>query len=214
MSTVRELCRRSLMRARIIAPDEEPDAASMADAISQLNDMMFAWKSMGVDVGHVELAASDEFAFFVPPLDAEADTITALAFQGNWNASTNSPSLATNTGTDGYAYKVSVAGSTVLNDVTSWSVGDYALYCGSATGGEWLKGRTSRGFDAAVIAMLAVQLCSDHGKDPLPVIVREAAMGWRHISVCYIKPKTNNNIDLGLVNSPSRRFIPDGTLLS
>lgn len=213
MSTVREICRRALMRGRVIAPDEEPDSSSMADAVSQLNDMMFAWKQMGVDVGHSALAAADDFAFFVPPLAAVSDTISALAFQGNWNASTNSPALASATGTDGYAYKVSVAGSTTLDDVTSWSVGDYALYCGSATGGEWLKGRSSRPFDGGVIAMLSVQLCSDHGKDPLPVLVREAAMGWRGILACFIKPKMNNTIDLGLVHMTSRQFIPDGTLL-
>jgi hypothetical protein len=201
------------MRGRVYGPGEEPSADDMADAVSQLNDMMFAWKQMGVDVGHSALAAADDFAFFVPPLAAASDTISALAFQGNWNASTNSPALATGTGTDGYTYKVSVAGSTTLDDVTSWAVGDYALYCGSATGGTWLKGRSSRAFDGGVIAMLSVQLCSDHGKDPLPVLVREAAMGWRGILACFIKPKMNNNIDLGLVHMTSRQFIPDGTLL-
>src|SRR5690606_31442743 len=124
----------------------------------------------------------------------------------------NSPSLATNVGTDGYAYKVTTAGSTTLNDVTSWVVGDYALYCGAPTGGQWLKGRSSRPFDGTVIAMLAFQLCSDHGKEVPAVVVREAG-GWRHIQPCYVKPKLNNIIDTALVHTSSRRFIPDGTLL-
>ena len=68
MSTVREVCRRALMRGRVYGPGEEPSADDMADAVSQLNDMMFAWKQMGVDVGHSTLAAADDFAFFVPPL--------------------------------------------------------------------------------------------------------------------------------------------------
>lgn len=212
MSTVREICRRALMRARIYAPEEDPDARSMSDALAQLNDMMFGWKQMGVDVGHVAYTLDSTFEFFVPPLEAKADTITALSFQGAWNASTNSPSLATGVGTDGYAYKVSTAGSTTLDDVTSWSVGDYALYCGAATGGTWLKSRSSRPFDGIVIAMLAFQIRSDHGGDPLPVIVREAA-GWSRISACFIKPKMNNIIDTALVHMPSRRFVPDGTLI-
>lgn len=213
MSTVREICRRALMRARINAPEEDPDARSMSDALAQLNDMMFGWKQMGVDVGHEAYTLDSTFEFFVPPMGAAADTITALSFQGAWNASTNSPSLATGVGTDGYAYKVSTAGSTTLNDVTSWAVGDYALYCGAATGGTWLKGRSSRPFDGGVIAMLAVQICSDHGKDPLPVLVREAAMSWRGILACFIKPKMNNITDSTLVHMPSRRFVPDGTLI-
>jgi hypothetical protein len=209
VSTVREVCRRALMRGRIYGPGEEPSSDDMADAVAQLNDMMFAWKQMGVDVGHAELDADDAFVFFVPPLAADADTISALAFQGAWDANANSPALAGSTGTEGYVYRVSTAGSTTLDDVTSWSVDDFALFDGQV----WLKGRSSRPFDGAVIAMLAVQLCSDHGKDPLPVIVREAAMGWRHISACYIKPKMNDNIDLALVHMSSRQLMPDGTLL-
>lgn len=212
MSTVREVCRRALMRARVYAPEADPAAHDMADALAQLNDMMFGWKAMGVDVGHEALGLDDEFSFFVPPLAAVADTISALSFRGGWDATANSPALATNVGTDGYVYEVTTAGSTTLNDVTSWAVGDYALYCGAPTGGQWLKSRSSRPFDGTVIAMLAFQICSDYGKDPQAVIIREAA-GWRHIQACFVKPKMNNNIDLGLVHSPSRRFIPDGTLL-
>lgn len=212
MSTVREICRRALMRVRIYAPGEEPSAPDMADTLAQLNDMMFGWKQMGVDVGHEELGLDDEFRFFVPPVEAVSDTITALSFRGGWDANANSPALATNVGTDGYAYKVTTAGSTTLNDVTSWSVGDYALYCGAPTGGTWLKGRSSRPFDGTVIAMLAFQMASDFGKEPPAVVIREAA-GWRHIQACFVKPKMNDNIDLGLVHMPSRRFIPDGTLL-
>ncbi len=195
------------MRGRVYGPGEEPSADDMADAVSQLNDMMFAWKQMGVDVGHAELAAADDFAFFVPPLAAVSDTISALSFQGDWNASTNLPSLVSGTGTRGDVYKVSVTGSTTLDDVTSWTAGDYAIF-----GSHWLKGRSSRPFEGGVIAMLSLQLCSDHGKDPLPVIVREAAMGWRSIQACFIKPKMNDNIDTGLVNMSSRRFVPDGAL--
>lgn len=207
MSSTRDICRRALMRARIYAPEEDPDASSMSDCLAQLNDMMFGWKQMGVDVGHETLTLDTTFGFFVPPLESVADTITALSFRGAWNASTNSPSLATNVGTDGYAYKVSTAGSTVLNDVTSWSVGDYAVFCGQV----WLKGRSSRPFEGTVIDMLALQVCSDHGKEPPPVVVRGAA-GWRHISSCFVKPKMNRNTDDALVSMPSRGFIPDGSL--
>ena len=208
MTTVREVCRRALMRARVVSPEETPDAASMADALAELNNMMFGWKAKGVDVGHEAFELSDEFNFFVPPLEAVSDTISALSFRGGWDATANSPSLATNTGTDGYVYEVTTAGSTTLNDVTSWVVGDYAVFCGQ----KWLKGRSSRQFDGTVTAMLCFQICSDHGKDPPAVVVREAA-GWRHIQACFVKPKLNNNIDTALVHMPSRRFVPDGTLL-
>ena len=54
-----------------------------------------------------------------------------LNYQGTWNASTNSPTLTSSTGTKGYYYVVSVAGSTNLNGITDWQVNDWAVFNGS-----------------------------------------------------------------------------------
>ena len=56
---------------------------------------------------------------------------TGLAYQGVWNASTNTPALASGTGTQGYYYIVSVAGSTNLDGITDWAVGDWAVFSGA-----------------------------------------------------------------------------------
>ena len=55
-----------------------------------------------------------------------------LSYQGSWNASTNSPTLTSGSGTNGYYYIVSVAGTTNLNGITDWAVGDWAIYNGTA----------------------------------------------------------------------------------
>ena len=55
-----------------------------------------------------------------------------LNYQGTWNASTNSPTLTSSVGTKGYYYVVSVAGSTNLDGITDWQIGDWAVYNGSA----------------------------------------------------------------------------------
>ncbi len=54
-----------------------------------------------------------------------------LNYQGTWNASTNTPTLTSSSGTKGYYYVVSVAGSTNLNGITDWKVGDWAVFNGS-----------------------------------------------------------------------------------
>ena len=54
-----------------------------------------------------------------------------LNYQGTWNASTNTPTLTSSTGTQGYYYVVSVAGTTNLNGITDWQIGDWAIYNGS-----------------------------------------------------------------------------------
>ena len=54
-----------------------------------------------------------------------------VTYQGTWNASTNTPTLTSSTGTKGYYYIVDVAGSTNLNGITDWKVGDWAIFNGS-----------------------------------------------------------------------------------
>ena len=60
-----------------------------------------------------------------------ADIAGGLDYQGTWNASTNTPTLASSTGTNGYYYVVSVAGSTNLNGITDWQAGDWLIFNGS-----------------------------------------------------------------------------------
>ena len=54
-----------------------------------------------------------------------------LNYQGTWNASTNTPTLTSSSGTKGFYYVVSVAGSTNLNGINDWAVGDWAVFNGS-----------------------------------------------------------------------------------
>jgi predicted heme/steroid binding protein len=56
--------------------------------------------------------------------------VSGVSFRGTWNASTNTPALASGVGTGGHYYVVSVAGSTTLNGVSSWSVGDWVVFNG------------------------------------------------------------------------------------
>ena len=58
-------------------------------------------------------------------------SLGTLIYQGTWDASTNTPTLTSGVGTQGYYYVVSVAGNTDLNGITTWTVGDWALFNGS-----------------------------------------------------------------------------------
>lgn len=60
------------------------------------------------------------------------NAIGALNYVGTWNASTNTPTLVSGTGTKGDYYVVSVAGSTSLNGISNWGVGDWVVFNGSA----------------------------------------------------------------------------------
>jgi hypothetical protein len=69
----------------------------------------------------------------IDSLQAQIDAVSGgLSYQGTWNASTNTPTLASSTGTSNYYYVVSVSGSTDLNGITDWVTGDWAIYNGTA----------------------------------------------------------------------------------
>lgn len=55
----------------------------------------------------------------------------ALVYQGTWDALTNNPTLTSGVGTKGYYYVVSIAGTTNLDGITDWQVGDWAVFNGT-----------------------------------------------------------------------------------
>jgi len=59
------------------------------------------------------------------------NSIGALVFQGTWNALTNTPTLTSSVGNKGDYYVVGVAGTTNLNGITDWQLGDYAVFNGA-----------------------------------------------------------------------------------
>ena len=64
-------------------------------------------------------------------VSSTVNAIGALNYKGTWNASTNTPALASGVGTKGDYYQVSVAGSTALDGISNWGVGDVVAFNGT-----------------------------------------------------------------------------------
>jgi hypothetical protein len=60
-----------------------------------------------------------------------AQVAGGLSYQGTWNASANTPTLASGVGTNGYYYIVATAGSTNLDGITDWQIGDWLMFNGT-----------------------------------------------------------------------------------
>ena len=60
-----------------------------------------------------------------------ANVAGGLSYQGTWNASTNTPTLTSSVGVNGYYYITATAGSTNLNGITDWQIGDWLMFNGS-----------------------------------------------------------------------------------
>jgi len=72
-----------------------------------------------------------------------------LVFQGTWNAATNTPTLASGSGTTGHFYIVSTSGSTNLDGVTDWVTGDWAVFIEQGGTDAWEKIDNSSVLDGA-----------------------------------------------------------------
>jgi hypothetical protein len=60
-----------------------------------------------------------------------ASLLGAVVYQGTWNATTNSLTLASGVGTKGWYYKVGTAGSTSIDGISQWNVGDTIIFDGT-----------------------------------------------------------------------------------
>lgn len=57
--------------------------------------------------------------------------VGGVTYMGTWNASTNSPSISSGTGTKGHYYVVSTPGSTAIDGISDWKLGDWIIFNGT-----------------------------------------------------------------------------------
>ena len=82
-----------------------------------------------LDAGVANGVASLDSAGKVPV--SQIPQMGDLNYQGTWNATTNVPTLTSSAGTKGFYYVVATAGTTNLNGITDWQIGDWAVFNGS-----------------------------------------------------------------------------------
>jgi hypothetical protein len=64
-------------------------------------------------------------------LSANVGTGGGIVYQGTWNASTNTPTIVSGTGTNGQYFLVSVSGTTLIDGISTWNVGDWIVFNGT-----------------------------------------------------------------------------------
>ena len=88
MATMTEIVEGALRRLSILNPRSNTDAISLSYGLTALNDMMHAWKGVGIDIDHDTLEAADDF-----PLDPEhiqgVKALLAVRLAGDYGLSVN-----------------------------------------------------------------------------------------------------------------------------
>jgi hypothetical protein len=86
----------------------------------------------GFTSGAGTVTSSDTILTAIEKINGNTALLTgAVVFQGLWNATTNTPTLTSGTGTKGFLYTTSVAGTTSLDGINQWNVGDQAVFNGT-----------------------------------------------------------------------------------
>jgi hypothetical protein len=103
---------------------------------SLVNSAVIGKVLTGVNITGGTISATDSILIAFGKVQNQINgLIGGSTYQGTWNANTNTPTLTSSVGTAGYYYIVNVAGSTNLNGITDWNIGDWAIF----NGGVWQK---------------------------------------------------------------------------
>jgi len=132
----------------------EATASGPGVASVTLNNSAVTGKILsGVNITGGNITATDSILTAFGKLQNQINSlIGGSIYQGVWNAATNTPTLVSSVGTKGYYYIVDVYGTTNLDGVAEWHVGDWAIFDGT----KWQKVDTTdavvsvNGFTGAV----------------------------------------------------------------
>lgn len=220
MATVQNIITRALRRSGITRVGESPQARLSIESLDILNDMLYGLQNEGIDMRleetrTAEFTLTDTFYFWIPLADVLQRSINKFSYQGTWDANANSPALSSGSGTDGYVYRVATAGSTTLDDVTSWAENDFLIfgepkYDSGKTDRAWFRSQRSRPWENGISAMLAVRLSEELGHDLAEHMVYTAKKARNALFNAFSKPAEKNIFDTGIVYTPTwARFNTD-----
>lgn len=101
-------------------------------SVTLLNSAVIGKVLTGLNITGGAVSASDSILSAFGKVQNQINGLVGgVIYKGTWNAETNTPTLTSSVGTQGWYYIVSVPGSTDLNGITDWKDGDWAIYNGS-----------------------------------------------------------------------------------
>ena len=112
------------------------EVVSVGNATTMSNSAVIGKVLTGYSPAAGTVVATDSILAAIQKVDGNTSALSAsvsgsLNYKGVWNASTNTPTLVSGTGTKGWYYKVSVAGSTSIDGISQWNQGDVIAYNGT-----------------------------------------------------------------------------------
>lgn len=103
---------------------------SVAATVS--NAAVIAKVLTGLSITGAAITSGDSILGAMGKLQNQINGLTgSLIYKGSWNAATNTPTINSGVGVAGNFYIVTTAGSTTIDGVSSWAVGDWIIFSGA-----------------------------------------------------------------------------------
>lgn len=108
------------------------EATNSGSAVTLTNSAVIGKVLTGLNVYSAAIAATDSILAAFGKIQGQIDGLQGgTIYKGSWSANTNTPTITSGTGTQGNYYVVTTAGTTTIDGVSSWAVGDWIIFNGT-----------------------------------------------------------------------------------
>jgi hypothetical protein len=108
------------------------EATNSGSVVTLTNSAVIGKLLTGLNITSASIAATDSILAAFGKIQGQIDGLQGgTIYKGSWNASTNTPTITSGTGTQGNYYVVTTAGTTTIDGVSSWAIGDWIIYNGT-----------------------------------------------------------------------------------
>jgi hypothetical protein len=125
---------REINVGEVVAPDVAEKIRIVANGGGTSQTVIDALASLQTQINNIYPSQTGNAGKFLTTngtVVSWASVAGGLSYQGTWNASANTPTLASGVGVNGYYYIVATAGSTNLDGITDWQIGDWLMFNGT-----------------------------------------------------------------------------------
>jgi hypothetical protein len=122
-----------IVNAGITALSGDVTATGPGSVAATIPSVVVTGKTLtGLSITGTAVTSSDSILIAIGKLQNQVNGLTGtLIYKGSWNAATNTPAITSGVGVAGNFYIVTVAGSTTIDGISSWAIGDWIIFSGS-----------------------------------------------------------------------------------
>ena len=108
------------------------EATNSGSTVTLTNSAVIGKVLTGLNVSSGAITSSDSILNALGKIQGQINSLQGgTVYKGSWNASTNTPTITSGTGTSGNYYVVTTAGTTTIDGISSWAVGDWIIFNGT-----------------------------------------------------------------------------------